>query len=165
MKIIDERGRLFSKINIIDFVIVVAVVALSVATVVKFKTSDTYLSRGRILEYTVLVENVRKPTVDAINQNKEGLIDYETKKEIGNIINAEVSGASELELMNDGKYADVKFKDKFDVLLTIQTTGTETQDNFYTSSGKKIVVGDEIMINNGYMGTLAIVKSVKSIEE
>lgn len=164
MKIIDEKGRLFAKINLIDLVIIVAVIALLAATVVKFKTSDTYLSRGRTLEYTVLVENVRQATVDAINQNKEGLVDYETKKEIGNVTDIEVMGASELELMNDGRYKDVKFKDKYDVLLTIRTTGTETQDNFYTSSGRKIVVGDEIMINNGYMGTLAIVKGVKTIE-
>ena len=164
MKIVDEKGRIFGKINIIDFVIIIAVIVLSAATVVKFKTSDTYLSRGRTLEYTILVENVRQPTVDAINQNKEGLIDYETKKEIGNIIDIQVSEASELELMNDGKYKDVKFKNKYDVLLTIQTLGTETQDNFYTSSGRKIVVGDEIIINNGYVGTQAVVKSVRSIE-
>ena len=163
MKIIDEKGRLFKKLNIIDLVIVIAVIALLVATVVKFRTSDTYLSKGRTLEYTMLVENVRQPTVDAINQ-ANALIDYESKKEIGNITDVEVSGASELELMNDGKYKEVKFKDKFDVLLTVSTTGTETQDNFYTSSGKKIVVGDEIKINNGYVGTVAIVKSVRSIE-
>ena len=163
MKIIDEKGRLFGKLNIIDLVIVIAIIALSIATVVKFKTSDTYLSKGRTLEYTMLVENVRQPTVDAINQ-ADKLIDYESKKEIGTITDAKVFGASEMELMNDGKYKDVKFKDKFDVLLTVSTTGTETEDNFYTSSGKKIVVGDEIKINNGYVGTVAIVKSVRSIE-
>ncbi len=163
MKIIDEKGRLFKKINIIDLVIVIAVIALLTATVVKFKTSDTYLSKGRTLEYTMLVENVRQPTVDAINQ-ADYLVDYESKKEIGSITDVKVMGASELELMNDGKYKEVKFKDKYDVMLTVAVTGTETEDNFYTSSGKKIVVGDEIKINNGYVGTTAIVKSVKSIE-
>lgn len=163
MKIIDEKGRLFKKINIIDLVIVIAVIALLVATVVKFKTSDTYLSKGRTLEYTMLVENVRQPTVDAINQ-ADALIDYESKKEIGSITDVKVMGASELELMNDGKYKDVKFKDRFDILITVSVTGTETEDNFYTTSGKKIVVGDEIKINNGYVGTVAIVKSVRSIE-
>ncbi len=164
MKIIDSNGRLFGKINLIDFIIVVAVVVLSVATVVKFRTSDSYLSKGRTLEYTVLVENVRQATVDAVGQQSEGLIDYESKKEIGNIVDCEVTQASEVELMSDGTYKNVKYKDKFDILLTVRVEGTETEDNFYTLSGKKIVVGDEITINNGYMGTHAIVKSVRTIE-
>ncbi len=165
MKIIDSNGRLFGKINLIDLIIIVAVVVLSVATVVKFRTSDSYLSKGRTLEYTMLVENVRQATVDAIGQKTEGLIDYESKKEIGDIVDYEVMGASEIELMSDGTYKDVKYKDKFDILLTVRVQGTETEDNFYTLSGKKIVVGDELAINNGYVGTHARVKSVRTIEE
>ncbi len=165
MKIIDSNGRLFGKINIIDLIIIVAVIVLSVATVVKFRTSDSYLSKGRTLEYTMLVENVRQATVDAIGQKTEGLIDYESKKEIGDIVDYEVMGASEVELMSDGTYKDVKYKDKFDILLTVRVQGTETEDNFYTLSGKKIVVGDELAINNGYVGTHARVKSVRTIEE
>lgn len=165
MKIIDEKGRLFGKINLIDLIIIVAVVVLSVATVVKFRASDSYLSKGRILEYTMLVENVRQATVDAIGQKTEGLIDYESKKEIGDIVDYKVMGASEIELMSDGTYKDVKYKDKFDILLTVRVEGTETQDNFYTLSGKKIVVGDGMAINNGYAGTYARIKSVRTIEE
>ncbi|MBR3791699.1 MAG: DUF4330 domain-containing protein [Clostridia bacterium] len=165
MKIIDEKGRLFGKINLIDLIIVVAVIVLSVATVVKFRTSDSYLSKGRTLEYTMLIENVRQATVDAVGQQTEGLVDYESKKEIGNIVDYKVMEASEVELMSDGTYKNVKYKDKFDVLLTVQVGGTETEDNYYTLSGKKIVVGDEIAINNGYVGTHAIVKSVRTIEE
>ena len=137
---------------------------MSVATVVKFRTSDSYLSKGRTLEYTLLVENVRQATVDAVGQKTEGLIDYESKKEIGNIVDYKVTEASEVELMSDGTYKDVKYKDKFDILLTVQVDGTETEDNYYTLSGKKIVVGDEMVFNNGYVGTHARVKSVRTVE-
>ena len=66
MKIIDEKGKLFGKINIIDLIIVLVIFALSAATFIKFRTSDAYMSKDTIIEYTLLVENVRTPTVDAL---------------------------------------------------------------------------------------------------
>ena len=164
MKIIDEKGKFFGKINIIDLLIVVVIFALAMATFVKFRTSDEYMSKDTVIEYTLLVENVRMPTVDALQEKADGIIDYETKKEIGDIVNTEISGASELELMTDGTYKEVKFKDKYDVLLTLQTKGTETEDNFFTLSGKKLVVGDNITIYNEYASTMGKVKSIKILD-
>lgn len=165
MKIIDEKGKLFGKINIIDLIIVLVIFALAAATFIKFRTSDAYMSKDTIIEYTLLVENVRTPTVDAIKEKTGGIIDYETKKEIGDIVDMEVFGASELELMTDGTYKEVKFKDKYDLLLKIQTKGTETEDNFYTLSGKKLVVGDEITIYNEYASTIGKVKSIMVLKK
>lgn len=165
MKIIDEKGKFFGKINIIDLLIVVVIFALAIATFVKFRTSDAYMSKDTVIEYTLLVENVRMPTVDAINDKKDGIIDYETKKEIGDIVDTEISGASELELMTDGTYKEVKFKDKYDVLLTLRTKGTETEDNFFTLSGKKLVVGDNITIYNEYASTSGKVKSIRVLKK
>lgn len=165
MKIIDEKGKFFGKINIIDLLIVVVIFALAIATFIKFSTSDAYMSKDTIIEYKLLVENVRTPTVDAIKEKTEGIVDYETKKGIGDIVDMEISGASEIELMTDGTYKEVKFKDKYDVLLTIQTKGTETEDNFFTLSGKKLVVGDEITIYNEYASTSGKVKSITVLKK
>lgn len=165
MKIIDEKGKFFGKINIIDLLIVVVIFALAIATFIKFRTSDAYMSKDTVIEYTLLVENVRTPTIDALKEKTEGIIDYETKKEIGDIIDMEISGASELELMTDGTYKEVKFKDKYDVLLTLQTKGTETQDNFFTLSGKKLVVGDDITMYNEYASTNGKVKSIMVLKK
>lgn len=164
MKIIDEKGKLFGKINVIDLLIILAVFALALATFIKFSTSDSYLSKDRVIEYTLLVENIRTPTVNAINEKKDGLLDYETKKDIGDIVNTEISNATELELLNDGKYKNVEYKDKYDLLLTIQVKGTETTDNFYTLSGKKLIVGDAVTIYNEYASTMGTIKSIKILD-
>lgn len=165
MKLTDEKGRLFGKVNIIDLLTVIIVVALAAATVVKFRTSDEYMSKDTTIEYTLLVENVRKPTVEAISKKKDGLADYDTKKEIGDIVDIETLQAKELELLNDGKYKEVEFKDKYDVLLTVRTKGTETEDNYYTLSGRKLVVGSSINIYNEYAVTGGTVKSIRVVEQ
>ena len=164
MKIIDEKGKLFGKINVIDLLIIVVVFVLAVATFIKFRTSDTYMSKDTVIEYTLLVENIREQTIDAIKEKTDGIVDYETKKEIGDIISSERSTARELEMLNDGKYKEVEFKDKYDLLLTIQVKGTETADNYYTLSGKKLVVGDNITIYNEYASTGGTVKSIKILK-
>ena len=164
MKIIDEKGKLFGKINVIDLLVVIAIFALCLGTFVKFRTSDTYLKKDTVLEYTVLVENVRTPTVEAVNQKKTGILDYETKKEIGDITDLDTMTAKELEFLNDGTYKEIEFSDKHDILLTLKVTGTETTDNFYTTSGKKLIVGDTLVIYNGYMSTSGTIKSVKVLE-
>ena len=164
MKIINEKGKLFGKINVIDLLIVIAIFALCMGTFVKFRTSDTYLNKDTVLEYTVLVEGVRTPTVEAVNQKKTGILDYETKKEIGDIMNVESETAKELVFLNDGTYKELEITDRYDMLLTFKVTGTETADNFYTTSGKKLVVGDSIVVYNGYMSTTGTVRSVKVLE-
>ena len=72
--------------------------------------------------------------------------------------------AKELEFLDDGTYKEIEFIDKHDILLTLKVTGTETADNFYTTSGKKLIVGDTLVIYNGYMSTSGTIKSVKVLE-
>ena len=163
MKIIDEKGKLFGKFNIIDLLIVIVVIALASATFIKFKTSDDALSKDTIIEYTLLVQAVREPTIVALDKEK-ALVDYETKKEIGEIIGVSQESAIGLEMLNDGKYKEVEYKDKYDLLLTIQAKGTETVDNYYTTSGKKLVVGEKITIYNDYASTTGTVKSIKVLK-
>lgn len=162
MKIIDEKGRLFGKINLLDLIIAVALIMLVISVMAKFgKSEASYVTSDKVLEYTVKVECVRAPTVDAIAQNHVGLTDFETGKNVGDIVDTKVSDSVELIKLADGTYAYANHKDRYDLLITLRVRGTETSDNFFTTSGKKIVVGDDFKIYNGYAATTAKVESVK----
>lgn len=165
MKIIDEKGRLFGKINLLDLLIIVALIVLAVSVFAKFgKSEASYVTSDKVLEYTVKVECVRTPTVEAIAQNHTGLTDYDTGKDVGDIINVEQTAAVELVKLADGTYTYAEHEDKYDLLITLRVRGTETSDNFFTTSGKKLVVGDDFKIYNGYASTTAKVRSVKVAE-
>ena len=164
MKIIDEKGRLFEKINILDLIIVITLLILVGFTFIKFDKNNSKLFSDTIIEYTVSVENIRQSTVDALSKNKENIMDYTSKKEIGNIVDFNYSPAVKLEQMADGRYKEVMPKDKYDCLLTIRVKGTISSDNYFTSSGKKIITGDTIEVFNKYASTSGTIKSVKVIE-
>lgn len=163
MKIIDSQGKLFSKINIIDLAIVIAVIVLAGSAFMKFDKAEKTMSSDKVIEYTVEVTEVRKPTIDALNKNSE-IKDDETKKILGEITDIEISKAAQNVQLADGTYKKVELQDKFDLLLTVRVKGTETEDNFYTMEGKKLIVGDHLDINNGNVLCLGIIRSAQVIE-
>ena len=67
--------------------------------------------------------------------------------------------------LNNGEYTTVELVETYDALLTMRVSGTETDDNFYTISGKKLIVGENLTLNNGYVTSYGIVKSVKVVEQ
>ena len=57
-----------------------------------------------------------------------------------------------------------EYDNRYDVVVTLQTNGTETDDGFYASSGKQICVGETIGTLNGYVQLFGEVVSVKTLK-
>lgn len=163
-KIIDEKGKIFGKINIIDFAVVAVVLVLVLSAVIKFDRAEKQMTSDKVIEYTLKIKQIRQASVDALNAELTGIKEPDTNKELGDIVDMKVSPAQELVRLTDGSYKNVELKDVYDALLTIRVTGTETEDNFYTSTGKKLIVGENITVNNGHVTSYGVVKSVKAVE-
>lgn len=161
MKFIDEKGRLGGKFSIVDLFVIVLVIACIGAVGLKLKKAESLSGGDRTIVYKVLVENIRDFSVDAINSNFEGITDAESKKAIGDIVDVEVKPARVLVQMNDGSYTMTKDDNRNDVVLTIKAQGTETDDAYFTSSGRQIMAGEIMNINNGYCQSYGEIISVK----
>ena len=165
MKIIDSNGRLFGKINILDILIIIAVLVLLFSVKVKYDKSPSQMSSDKKIVYTIEVEDVRQPTVDAIYQKAENVMDKETKKGLGKITDISVSKAKEQLKLADGTYEMVSKEDKFNIILTLEVKGTETSDNYFTFTGKKLIVGDDISVYNENVAVNGMIKSIEVISE
>ena len=165
MKIIDSNGRLFGKINILDLLIIVCVIVLLFSVKVKYDKSPSQMSSDKKIVYTVEIEDVRQPTVDAIYEKQKNVTDKETKKNLGKIIDIKPVNAKESVKLTDGTYKVVEKEDKFDVTLTLEVSGTETYDNYFTSTGKKLIVGENISIHNKKVVVNGMIKSIEVISE
>ena len=76
MKIIDEKGRLFGKLNLIDLIVILLIVAVAVFAVWKFTHRDTDAPRysaslNKPLTYAVAIRGVYRDSVE------------DAKKEVG----------------------------------------------------------------------------------
>lgn len=125
MKIIDEKGRLFGKLNIIDLLVILLIAAIAVAAVMKFTGADTAndhydASLNRNIEYTVICRVVYNPIV------------AEAKKEVGNQLMAggelvegcfikavDVEPHYDTYVDNEGKMQKQLSEDYSDVVFTI----------------------------------------------
>lgn len=165
MKLIDKKGRLFEKVNIVDIFVILLLVFAMVAVVLKFQQAKTTQGGDKIIEYSVVVEKLRQVSVDALQADYEGIVDAESKKELGEITSIEVTPAHELTRLADGTYTFSDYDDKFDVVITLRTKGTETAQGFYAASGKQLMVGDTLGISNEYAQTFGEVLSVEIVDE
>ncbi len=165
MKLIDKKGRLFEKISIVDIAVILLLIFAVVAVGVKLRQVQTTQGGDKTIEYSIIVERLRQPSVDAIEAEYTGILDAETKKELGEIVFVEKAPARELVKLENGEYTYAEYDDKFDLTITLRTKGSETPQGFYTASGKLLMVGDTLGISNGYAQTFGEILSVEVVEK
>ena len=150
MRITDEKGRIFGKINIVDLGIILLLI-LSIAAVGVKVYRDKFTEREHTaVRYTLFVAGVRQQSVDAINMVHERITDAETDDPLGDIVEIKKEPAANIFQKADGEYVKSYYPEKYDLYITIETDGVVTPDGYFTEGGKKLLYGDTIGINNGY---------------
>lgn len=164
MKIVDDNGKIFGKINLVDLGVVLLLV-LAVAAVGYKVVRERFIERETVnIEYTILVEGVREQSVNAIGKVSEKIEDAENGDVLGDIIDIKKENASDIVQKADGEYVKTVYPDKYDLHITLRTEGISSKDGYCTFSGKKILYGDTIGINNGYSQMFGIVEDIQITE-
>ena len=159
MKITDDKGRLFGKINIVDMGVILLIILAAVSVGYKLTREKEIERKEAVISYTLCVEGVRDQSFRAISQKSE-VYQAETGEDLGVISDIEKENAKKLVQKADGEYAVATYPDKFDLYITIESPGTVTQDGYFTQSGKKILYGDTIGISNGYSQMFGVVENI-----
>jgi hypothetical protein len=132
MRIIDEKGRIFGKLNVIDFVVIILVIAVLAVLGMKL------VSRGALgvtettkLTYTVKVAAVEPEVYEAVLENIPGQLMASGEMLNANVVAVEaspaVNGAS---LNTEGGALDVTLRnDLLDLVFTIEANVTNTVTN------------------------------------
>ncbi len=159
MKLINKDGKLFSKINIMDIIIVLLVVAavMFIGSKMTGSTQDTSLKTA---EYEFEMEKVRIQTVEAWQKNALGVLDAETKDAMGDIVKISYKPARELVKQSDGTYVIAEHSEKYDVTLTLRVGVNETDKGFYTADNIYIAPGKTLGLSNGFAQTFGEITSL-----
>ncbi|MHB1393728.1 MAG: DUF4330 domain-containing protein [Clostridia bacterium] len=129
--LLDEKGRLFGKISIIDIGVLLLIVALLGGVYYKFFMVDKNSNAAKFdtLEYKILVEEVRQQSVDAIEIGAD-IYDVKTDSPMGKIMSKEVLPATDQLTKADGTVVIAEKPERFNVLVTIRVPGVETKYGF-----------------------------------
>jgi|GEM_PF-400446 len=151
MRIIDEKGRFFGTINIIDL-IVLAVLALALflfAGRMLPGTDEGASGLEKAMKYTVKVEEVSMYTVDEANAG-DAVFDYETGSNIGVISGVSHTPHMEYVVDKNNQAVAIESLDKYDLFITIEADFVETEKTLMV--GDMIAaVGRKVLVYNKYL--------------
>lgn len=160
--IIDKKGKLFGKINIIDLCVLLILIAAVAVTAIKFKLADNSGNSEKNTEiiYTVKVASIRNFTAEQFKIN-ENLYDNETGKYIGKIISVDKKDDKEYVMKSDGTYAVSAKPERYDVYITVSSKGTINDKGYYAEGIRQISPHSTIIISNKRFKTHCTVESVE----
>jgi hypothetical protein len=148
-----------AKFNLVDLVIVVVVISLLAAGVYKlFFANQELQAQEQQVEYRVLLENVRKPTVDAFADGQK-VREYQTNIDLGTVTGKESGPYTQPVPTLDGKVVNAPVPEKYNLTVTISSPAV-ISDNNVTINGKEIKTGDKITVKTNTASSTGTVMEV-----
>ena len=144
---IDNKGKLFGKVNIVDLLIIVFVCVAVAATVYKFGFSaHKNVNQSDItLQYVLKTSGIRSYTADSITIGDE-IYDDETDRFLGTVSKVEKKEALGHLAKADGEIVYTEKPERFDVYITVECDARLIGGGYFANGTKEIGVFSEIDI-------------------
>ena len=174
--IIDNKGKLFGKINIVDLaVILVVIVAIVGVALTKVKLDNSKIlsddsnmlikSSAEMdkLEIELKVKEVRDVTREAIIVGDD-VYQVANDKFLGTVARVESTPAMRDVKGDNGTVYVAEVPDRYDVTIVVETEGKKKDDGFYTESNVQILYGREMEIKTSTVQTMPTVAGITVVE-
>ncbi|MBS6367313.1 MAG: DUF4330 domain-containing protein [Clostridiales bacterium] len=144
MKAIDEKGRVFGKLNLIDLVVVLILIALVVGVAWKLlggKISNAVAANNAVsVQYEVLCTNVDRAVADYCLENAEGQL-----MSNGDLLNGYVTGCTaepymESTVNSEGSTVSYQVTDRQNLRFTVECQVVPS-NNAYEVGSQEVRVG------------------------
>ncbi|NLY45263.1 MAG: DUF4330 domain-containing protein [Tissierella sp.] len=145
MKIINEKGKLFGLINIIDLAVVLILGLLVVGGAMRMKSRPIIVSEPSKAHITYEVSDVRMVSVDNINVG-DPLYHYDKGDFVGTIIEKEVEPYTE-PLERDGEWINAEVPGKYIVTFVVEADVKDNPDVIVVG-GEQTRVGIQYRMKN-----------------
>lgn len=159
-----KDGKIAGKINIIDLLVIVAVVVAVLGVVIRIATVSDKSTAGTVpFEYVVCVEGVREYSIQGLQ--KGGNI-YSEKENalVGEIVNVSVETAKVDHVMKDGERKMIERPDRYTAYVTVKANGVVRGGRYCDAVETPVGVGAEYKICSKYVSTNGKVVSLKPLE-
>jgi hypothetical protein len=130
LALVDNKGRLFGKVSIIDVAIILIIVAVVTGSLYKLKLFDRHTSDEQLVAVTILLREVSLETVEALRVGDQ-LTESTENLPLGIIVKKEVRKALKDAPTADGRLVAAESPNKFDVVLTTEGNLRVTGDQVF----------------------------------
>jgi len=159
-KIIDERGRLFGLISIIDVLVLIAVIILGFAVFTRFDVRDNPLTTVNTVPvtYTVKLPVVREAVAELIRPGDNLYI--ETRAFVGTIKSVSSEIAEVTESLLDGTLVLAPAHERYDITLTVEVQCSFSNGRYYADRVFELNANAEYMFQTKYVYTTGVIMSI-----
>lgn len=162
MKVLDEKGRLFGKINLIDLVVVLVLVLVIIAVLWKLggsKITEAVEVNAPVIEYEVLCTEIDPDTCDYAVAHIGDQLMSNGEMIDGTITNCVIEPNMITVLDGDGNPIQVENPDFHNLRFTIESKVTETSNAFAVGTqelrvGKAHIVKTVMLEITGYITSM-----------
>jgi hypothetical protein len=157
---VDENGKLFGKISVIDIFAVIALVGVISGTAYKFMSPRAAVASGeKTISYTLEIFGVRSFTFDNYHAG-DLCFDKKTGTRIGEIVAKSQKIHRERVSLANGSVILAERPDTIAISLDIETKGSETETGFFSGGTYELKAGSEVQLNTKYMEVYGTIRSV-----
>lgn len=159
--ILDKNGKIFGKINIIDLLVILAILAGIIGFGARFASKAAEDVKKKVqFSYVVQVDGVRIYTVDALL--KKGIVtDTKTESVVGEITDVEYKPYVESMLTASGERISVEVPDSYSVIVTVNSEGNESDSGYFVGENIELSVGSTMSMTTKYVNTSGRIKSIE----
>lgn len=160
----DKKGKIFGKLNVIDFIALIVVLLLIAGIGYKYVGNGvkSVTDNPDLLQYTVSITDVRNYSVDALQINDK-MYDSKTDTYMGKIIAKEVKPYKDYITKTDGNVVLAEKPQRFEILLTLEVPGVENAYGFLASGKRDINRQSTLQLESYIISLISKVVDVKKI--
>ncbi len=159
MKLLDEKGKLFGILNVIDLFILLLIgslVGFGGYKILKTNPSITATTRKALME--VEIKEIRQVSVDAFEVG-DLVKDYDKNTVLGTVVDKQVFQSKRLVTTADGRVVEADVPIRFDMVLTLECDAVVSPSTTLIG-GQELRIGGPLGIKNPKIATRGIVFNI-----
>ena len=149
MRVMDEKGRLFGKVSVIDMLVVLAVAGLAAGFIYKHMSRDIQqiINADARFYVTFKAVQLRDFSVDAVSEGDIYFRRFDSQA-MGKVARVDIHPGTDIMLKTDGTAVLAEMEDRYTLYLTIECTGSVTDAGYYINGYMPVAEGQEFSIHS-----------------
>lgn len=162
MKLLDEKGKVFGLINIIDLLVIIVIGALIFGGYMRMKEKPIVVNETEKALITYEIEEVRMATIDSLVEGDE-LFHYDKGGHIGTIVDVSYEPFTE-PLEKDGEWVQAEVPGKYNASIVVEAEVNNSPDVILVG-GEQTRVGTQYRMKNKRIAFFGTTMNIELIDE